>query len=376
MIFLFSSEIQNVVSSDGYLFVFYVNGSIQKTKIFQISQCVSFLIAKKSWVLAAEICTYFHAWIVKMRWKKYLSVADIEKLKNQCKGSASDSLANIIDKMISLYPVIQDSESESEDSFSDRSRSSSTTSIQKLESGIYRINSQNSLLSPDIMSIPEDFQKGATPVNNPLLKNLRSEIMDLIDHTSHEVVSEKNGNEMRNGTLANGTRNVSNTNEASDIVYNREDSETDVINDLVNTNNMSDNLPDGEHKITLENDEKHFKNKTDSDIMNTDPLVLSNSDIVPDNEISESQKSMLQESINGINIELESESRLNDEVQDQGNENRILQNNNPEILDNQMTVVIETVSEEGMLLTLCTVLLISNCERHSLRSFMFQITKM
>jgi hypothetical protein len=44
---------------------------------------------------------------------------------------------------------------------------------------------------------------------------------------------------------------------------------------------MSDNLPDGEHKITLENDEKHFKNKTDSDIMNTDPLVLSNSDIVP-----------------------------------------------------------------------------------------------
>jgi hypothetical protein len=48
------------------------------------------------------------------------------------------------------------------------------------------------------MSIPEDFQKGATPVNNPLLKNLRSEIMDLIDHTSHEVVSEKNGNEMRN----------------------------------------------------------------------------------------------------------------------------------------------------------------------------------
>jgi hypothetical protein len=92
--------------------------------------------------------------------------------------------------------------------------------------------------------------------------------------------------------------------------------------------------------------------------MNTDPLVLSNSDIVPDNEISESQKSMLQESINGINIELESESRLNDEVQDQGNENRILQNNNPEILDNQMTVVIETVSEEGMLLTLCTVLLI------------------
>jgi hypothetical protein len=103
---------------------------------------------------------------------------------------------------------------------------------------------------------------------------------------------------------------------------------------------------------------------------------LSNSDIVPDNEISESQKSMLQESINGINIELESESRLNDEVQDQGNENRILQNNNPEILDNQMTVVTETVSEEGKLLTLCTVLLISNCERHSLRSFMFQITKM
>jgi hypothetical protein len=226
------------------------------------------------------------------------------------------------------------------------------------------------------MSIPEDFQKGTTPVNNPLLKNLQSEIMDLIDHTSHEVVSEKNGNEMRNETLANGTRNVSNTNEASDIVYNREDSETDVINDLVNTNNMSDNLPDGEHKITLENDEKHFKNKTDSDIMNTDPLVLSNSDIVPDNEISESQKSMLQESINGINIELESESRLNDEVQDQGNENRILQNNNPEILDNQMTVVTETVSEEGKLLTLCTVLLISNCERHSLRSFMFQIIKM
>jgi hypothetical protein len=75
--------------------------------------------------------------------------------------------------------------------------------------------------------------------------------------------------------------------------------------------------------------------------------TLSNSDIVPDNEISESQKSMLQESINGINIELESESRLNDEVQDQGNENRILQNNNPEILDNQMTVVTETVSEEG-----------------------------
>jgi hypothetical protein len=84
MIFLFSSEIQNVVSSDGYLFVFYFNGSIQKTKIFQISQCVSFLIAKKSWVLAAEICTYFHAWIVKMRWKKYLSVADV--IVTQCQA--------------------------------------------------------------------------------------------------------------------------------------------------------------------------------------------------------------------------------------------------------------------------------------------------
>jgi hypothetical protein len=63
-----------------------------------------------------------------MRWKKYLSVADIEKLKNQCKGSASDSLANIIDKMISLYPVIQDSESESEDSFSSLPFFSETTS--------------------------------------------------------------------------------------------------------------------------------------------------------------------------------------------------------------------------------------------------------
>lgn len=294
-----------------------------------------------------------------MRWKKYLSVADIEKLKNQCKGSGNDSLATLIDNMISLYPAIQDSGSELEDSFSDRSRSSSTTSIQKLESGIYRINSQNSLLFPDIMSIPEDLQKGATSVDNPLLKNLQSEIIDLIDHTSHEVVSEKSGNEMRNGTLANGTRNVSNTNEASDIVYNREDSETDVINDLVNTNNVLDNLQDGEHigtKITLENGEKHFdqiKNKTVSDIMNNDPLVLSNSDIIPDNEISESQKSMLQESINGINIEVrsESESTLIDEVQDQGSESRILQNNNPELLDHQMTVVIETVSEEGMLLT-------------------------
>lgn len=346
MIFLFSSEIQNVVSSDGYLFVFYFNGSIQKTKIFQIPQCVSFLIAKKSWVLAAEICTYFHAWIVKMRWKKYLSVADIEKLKNQCKGPGSDSLANIIDNMISLYPAIQDSGSELEDSFSDRSRSSSTTSIQKLESGIYRINSQNSLHSADIMNIPEDFQKGATPVDNPLLKNLRSEIIDLIDHTSHEVVSEKSGYEMRNGTLVNSTRNVSDTNEASDIVYNREDSETDVINDLANTSNKSDNLPDGEHigtKITLENGEQHFKNKTDLDIMNNDPLVLSNSDIVPDNENSESQ-----ENINGINIEVKSKSRLNDEVQDQESESRILQNNNPEILDHQLTVVIETVSEEGM----------------------------
>lgn len=319
-----------------------------------------------------------------MRWKKYLSVADIEKLKNQCKGSGNDSLATLIDNMISLYPAIQDSGSELEDSFSDRSRSSSTTSIQKLESGIYRINSQNSLLFPDIMSIPEDLQKGATSVDNPLLKNLQSEIIDLIDHTSHEVVSEKSGNEMRNGTLANGTRNVSNTNEASDIVYNREDSETDVINDLVNTNNVLDNLQDGEHigtKITLENGEQHFdqiKNKTVSDIMNNDPLVLSNSDIIPDNEISESQKSMLQESINGINIEVrsESESTLIDEVQDQGSESRILQNNNPELLDHQMTVVIETVSEEGMLLTLCTVLLISNCQRHSLGSFMFQITKM
>ena len=295
-----------------------------------------------------------------MRWKKYLSVADIEKLKNQCKGSGNDSLATLIDNMISLYPAIQDSGSELEDSFSDRSRSSSTTSIQKLESGIYRINSQNSLLFPDIMSIPEDLQKGATSVDNPLLKNLQSEIIDLIDHTSHEVVSEKSGNEMRNGTLANGTRNVSNTNEASDIVYNREDSETDVINDLVNTNNVLDNLQDGEHigtKITLENGEQHFD---------------------PDNEISESQKSMLQESINGINIEVrsESESTLIDEVQDQGSESRILQNNNAELLDHQMTVVIETVSEEGMLLTLCTVLLISNCQRHSLGSFMFQITKM
>ncbi|XP_076115391.1 uncharacterized protein LOC143083080 isoform X1 [Mytilus galloprovincialis] len=186
------ADIQNVVSSENYLFIFYFNGNIQKTKIYPIPQCISFLISKKSWILAEEIYSYFYTWIGKMRWKKYVSIEDLEKLKEHCKNSGNETIGSTIDNMVSSYSVQHDSESSGlEDSFSDRSRSSSNASIQKLETGIYRINSQPSLLSPEIRSIPEDFHSSFTGGKNPVLTNLKSEIFGLMDSTTKECKIEK-----------------------------------------------------------------------------------------------------------------------------------------------------------------------------------------
>ncbi|CAC5387495.1 HPS5 [Mytilus coruscus] len=214
--------IQNVVSSESYLFIFYCNGNIQKTKIYPIPQCVSFLISKKSWILAEEIYSYFYTWIAKMRWKKYVSVTDLEKLKEHCKNSGNETLGSVIDNMVSSYPVQHDSESSGlEDSFSDRSRSSSNASIQKLETGIYRINSQPSLLSPEIRSIPEDFQSSLTGSKNPVLTNLKSEIIGLIDSTTKEVKIEKENLSFKSEDLSFGKETMDSTsNNLSEISCN------------------------------------------------------------------------------------------------------------------------------------------------------------
>ncbi|XP_052064810.1 BLOC-2 complex member HPS5-like isoform X2 [Mytilus californianus] len=216
------ADIQNIVSSDSYLFIFYCNGNIQKTKIFPIPQCVSILISKKSWILAEEIYSYFYTWIAKMRWKKYVSVEDLEKLKEHCKNSSNETIGSVIDNMVSSYPVQHDSESSGlEDSFSDRSRSSSNASIQKLETGIYRINSQPSLLSPEIRSIPEDFQSSFTGGKNPVLTNLKSEIIGLIDSTTKEVKIEKENLSFKSEDLSFGKETMDSTsNNLSEISCN------------------------------------------------------------------------------------------------------------------------------------------------------------
>ncbi|XP_063400030.1 BLOC-2 complex member HPS5-like [Mytilus trossulus] len=265
------ADIQNVVSSDNYLFVFYCNGNIQKTKIYPIPQCVSFLISKKSWILAEEIYSYFCTWISKMRWKKYISVEDLKKLKEHCKNSGNETIESVIDNMVSSYPVQHDSESSGlEDSFSDRSRSSSNASIQKLETGIYRINSQPSLLSPEIRSIPEDFHSSFTASKNPVLTNLKSEIFGLMDSTTKEVKIEKEnlsfksdltfGKDAMDSISNNLSENSFNVTQRSDLTVNGTDNQQREF-DILYT--RKDEL-DSEKRVILseeiEND--NFENET------------------------------------------------------------------------------------------------------------------
>lgn len=120
-----------------------------------------------------------------MRWRKYLSVTDLEKFREQNKNSGNDALQEYIISLIDSYSSIQESESELDDSFSDRSRSSSSASTQKLE--VNRIDNDLSILSPEIRPIPDDFKSSPAHTKNPELDDKKLEILDLIDSTSKDL---------------------------------------------------------------------------------------------------------------------------------------------------------------------------------------------
>ena len=207
-----------------------------------------------------------------MRWKKYVSVEDLEKLKEHCKSSGNETIESVIDNMVSSYPVQNDSESSGlEDSFSDRSRSSSNASIQKLETGIYRINSQPSLLSPEIRSIPEDFHSSFTGDKNPVLTNLKSEIIGLMDSTTKEVKIEKEnlsfksdyltlGKETMDSTSKNLSEISCNDNQLPDLTVNGANNQQKEFEILYTRKDELDSKTSVITSAELGND--HFKDET------------------------------------------------------------------------------------------------------------------
>ncbi|XP_033751851.1 uncharacterized protein LOC117335777 [Pecten maximus] len=124
------------VKSDMYLFL--TSGEVQRIQMFSVSQVVS-ILQKKNVMLAADLCHKFQQVLLKGKWRRHLSVERLQNIQQQIKGTDLEQVYNNFMVEVLKKENIDDSYDE-DSSESNRSRSSSSASVQSYSRVLNTVN--------------------------------------------------------------------------------------------------------------------------------------------------------------------------------------------------------------------------------------------